>query len=164
MTTALLNVERRIRQPAPSRDGRSSWLVWRRGLVMAVPIICADLLAVSTALVSVDLWRAQHRPTLPFDHTILVSLLVLSYALFGLYRTAVYSSVLELRDLSAATTLFFVVYAAAAYRTGAGLSAVGLFVMTWLLTLVAVPCAVDGAAIVQPTKMVGTTCLDLRRW
>jgi len=118
-----------------------SWMNWRRWLLMTSPLIFADCLAVSGTLVVVNavmiplgLAGSSFRAA---DILSLSAAVVLSQALFGLYRESFYVPVVELRSMTAGTSLIFM--ACLLIGTAAGVTRSLASCAAWMGCLVTIP-------------------------
>lgn len=112
----------------------------------ALVMICGDLAAAAVALVVAVLLRhtfdGQYDFALYWRLTAGLLLFAAGYGLFGLYPGVGHNPVREIRQLSQATTLVFILFATLLFlfKTGETYSRV-VFLIGWLLALVLVPLA-----------------------
>ncbi|HLH40248.1 MAG TPA: undecaprenyl-phosphate galactose phosphotransferase WbaP [Bryobacteraceae bacterium] len=109
-------------------------------------ILCADLAGAAVPFLAAVLLRSAlggHFELAFYARSCAALLLFpLAYALFGQYSPVAHHPVREIRRLSAATTLVFVLFAVLLFLFKAGIDySRAAFLGAWLMTLVAVPCA-----------------------
>jgi Undecaprenyl-phosphate galactose phosphotransferase WbaP len=122
----------------PQAIGR--WTTWRRWLLMTSPLIIADLMAVSSTLVVVNgamaLLGLSHFAFRGADIISLSAAVVLSQALFGIYRENFYVPVVELRSMTAGTSVIFMAYL---LLGTSGITRSLAFCAAWMCCLISVP-------------------------
>jgi Undecaprenyl-phosphate galactose phosphotransferase WbaP len=96
------------------RPTSHAFVKWRRGLLTTGPVIAADFVAAFGALLVVDgalsVLGFAHFSFVGADVLSLCTAVVLSQALFGLYREGVWGPAVELRSTTAASSPIFIAF------------------------------------------------------
>lgn len=145
MSAILRSIEPRVQissvNAVPRRASGGAWTKWRRWLLTTSPLILGDIFAVSGTLVLVKVLMARVGfAPFPFHRIDILSLgtaIILSQALFGLYRESLYVPVVELRSMTAGTSLIFMAFLLVG--TASGVSRSPAFYSSWMGCLISVP-------------------------
>ncbi|MFZ0738885.1 MAG: undecaprenyl-phosphate galactose phosphotransferase WbaP [Candidatus Acidiferrales bacterium] len=116
-----------------------------RPLLSAIIIVTSDIVAISAGFVA-TIWMRSLFPGRNYDPVIYlhlwpaIGLFLLAYLLMGLYPGVTVNPVRELKRLSSATTLVFLVLATAVFVAKEdALYSRAIFFVTWAITLISVP-------------------------